>query len=254
MSSIKYCRICFENETYERQLIKPCRCNSFVHEKCLQTWRYQDINSDNYEKCEICLESYIVFRRYPLETSKIKFITKYNKYELGLFYFIILFGVEIIAGCIDYLCNNYSLVILNFGYKNNLLKDVEIYEAVSIIYYGSFASYILSMVFFIFYILHAISNIQNPGRYWEKCSTFLFINFLLCCNYFHNYYIFYIGMRSLNTYLFFSTCGIYLNFVSCKKQIIIHNNVIKSLNFEARERILCPQFNPLVEFTAIQIE
>ena len=32
-------------------------------------------NSDNYEKCEICLESYIVFRRYPLETSKIKFRT-----------------------------------------------------------------------------------------------------------------------------------------------------------------------------------
>ena len=61
-------------------------------------------------------------------------------------------------------------------------------------------------------------------------------------------------MESLNTYLIFSTCGIYLNFVSCKKQIIIHNNAIKSLNFEARERILCPQFNPLVEFTAIQIE
>jgi len=254
MSSIKYCRICFENETDEHQLIKPCRCNSFVHEKCLQTWRYQDINSDNYEKCEICLESYIVFRRYPLETSKIKFITKYNKYELGLFYFVILFGFEMFTGCIDYLCNNYSLVILNFGHKNNLLKDVEVYESTSIIYYASYAGYILSMVFFTFYMTYVISNIQNPRRYWKKCEASFFINFLLCWNYFYNYYIFYLGMESVEAYLIFSTCSIYLNFASCKKQLIMHNKAIKSLNFEARERILCPQFNPLIEINVVQVE
>jgi len=254
MSSIKYCRICFDNETDERQLIKPCRCNSFVHEECLQTWRHQDINSNNYEQCEICLESYIVFRRYPLETSEIKFITKYNKYELGLFYFFILFGIEMFASCIDYLCNNYSLVILNLGHENNLLKDSEIYESISIIYYGSYAGYILSMTFFTFYILYTISYIQNPYRYWEKGRVSFFINFLLCWNYFYNYHIFYIGLKSLESYLIFSTCGIYSNFIICKKQLIIHNKVIKSLNFEARERILSPQFNPLVEFTALQVE
>jgi hypothetical protein len=189
-----------------------------------------------------------------LETSEIKFITKYNKYELGLFYFFILFGIEMFASCIDYLCNNYSLVILNLGHENNLLKDSEIYESISIIYYGSYAGYILSMTFFIFYILYTISYIQNPYRYWEKGRVSFFINFLLCWNYFYNYHIFYIGLKSLESYLIFSTCGIYSNFIICKKQIIIHNKVIKSLNFEARERILSPQFNPLVEFTALQVE
>jgi len=35
------CRICFEPETPENQLISPCRCTGsmrWIHEECLKTW------------------------------------------------------------------------------------------------------------------------------------------------------------------------------------------------------------------------
>lgn len=61
-------------------------------------------------------------------------------------------------------------------------------------------------------------------------------------------------MQSIETYLFACCCCLFLNYYIIKNQLLFHNKIIKSLNDEARERILCPQFNPIMEFTAVQIE
>lgn len=254
MEQTNYCRICFDEETEDNKLIKPCRCNSFVHERCLQIWRYQNINNDNFEKCEICLESYVIFRKYPLEKSQIKFITKYKRYEIVLFYILFALGCEIVIGCLDYITGNFSIYLLSFGNSNTFFTDYKIYDPSSIIYYTSYSNYIFIMFFFVIYFFYVVNNVINENRYWEKCLRHFTINFFLSWNYFYNYYIFYIGMQSIETYLFACCCCLFLNYYIIKNQLLFHNKIIKSLNDEARERILCPQFNPIMEFTAVQIE
>ena len=60
----KICRICFEGETFDNELIHPCLCKGtqkYIHLKCLQEWRM--INKDNPEKrdnCEICKYHYAI--------------------------------------------------------------------------------------------------------------------------------------------------------------------------------------------------
>lgn len=61
------CRICFESEISESELIQPCMCkgsSQYVHRHCLNNWMntvpYSPLNilRDNDKRCEICHEYY----------------------------------------------------------------------------------------------------------------------------------------------------------------------------------------------------
>ena len=47
------CRYCFESDAQ----IYPCKCNSAVHMKCLETWVNTRPGNDK-KRCEICKEEY----------------------------------------------------------------------------------------------------------------------------------------------------------------------------------------------------
>jgi len=54
------CRFCLDDE-FQDDLFVPCRCSGtaeFVHRRCLQEWRSQDIHSLNYTRCQECLYEY----------------------------------------------------------------------------------------------------------------------------------------------------------------------------------------------------
>ncbi len=54
------CRICLEY-SFLSELIFPCKCNGsikFVHELCLNKWRYKSINISSYYNCDQCKYSY----------------------------------------------------------------------------------------------------------------------------------------------------------------------------------------------------
>jgi len=54
------CRFCLDDE-YQEDLFVPCRCSGtarYVHRRCLQEWRSQDIHSLNYRRCQECLYEY----------------------------------------------------------------------------------------------------------------------------------------------------------------------------------------------------
>ena len=54
------CRFCLENDN-EKDLFKPCLCNSKVHKSCLGQWRLLHTpHEDNFLKCEICNFEYII--------------------------------------------------------------------------------------------------------------------------------------------------------------------------------------------------
>ena len=69
------CIICLE-DTKANELLKPCKCNSFVHRSCLKKWI--EIKSDP-EFCEICRSKYNVdFIIIPIQERTIILDNIYN--------------------------------------------------------------------------------------------------------------------------------------------------------------------------------
>src|SRR6056300_910834 len=64
------CRICFEEETPENPFIWPCRCKGtsrYVHESCLDKWRYESVGTPAFEICMECRYKYKFQHLYPYE-------------------------------------------------------------------------------------------------------------------------------------------------------------------------------------------
>lgn len=51
------CKFCLEPITNSLKAMKPCNCNAYVHNKCLDQWNQQRGEGDG-AKCEICKSSY----------------------------------------------------------------------------------------------------------------------------------------------------------------------------------------------------
>tara|TARA_A100001015_G_scaffold304030_1_gene394608 strand:- start:2044 stop:2835 length:792 start_codon:yes stop_codon:yes gene_type:complete len=67
----KFCRICLESENPE-ELISPCLCSGtqkYVHKYCLNTWRYQDTQSDNFIRCNECRTEFKIKKREYTKTA-----------------------------------------------------------------------------------------------------------------------------------------------------------------------------------------
>ena len=57
----KQCRICLEENEDLDNLFSPCSCTGtqkFVHKKCLERWRQENIKNDNYYRCQECRTEY----------------------------------------------------------------------------------------------------------------------------------------------------------------------------------------------------
>jgi len=75
------CRICLESEN-QNDLLHPCNCNGnskYVHKKCLNRWRIENIFNEKFYKCEICNANYI------LQYSKINILKNIWKFIDFLF-------------------------------------------------------------------------------------------------------------------------------------------------------------------------
>ena len=59
---LSICRICLDTND-QHDMICPCICDGtmkFVHRTCLQKWRTIDIQSPNFNRCNLCLSEYII--------------------------------------------------------------------------------------------------------------------------------------------------------------------------------------------------
>lgn len=58
---LKQCRICLEENENIDDLFSPCDCkgtHQYVHTKCLEIWRNQNKDNENYERCQECRADY----------------------------------------------------------------------------------------------------------------------------------------------------------------------------------------------------
>jgi hypothetical protein len=61
MNDIPQCRICLEENKDKSRFIVPCLCtgsSKYVHRNCLDEWRSQNPNGDNFKRCNTCKFNY----------------------------------------------------------------------------------------------------------------------------------------------------------------------------------------------------
>lgn len=161
------CRICFENETIDNELIRPCKCkgsHKYIHRSCLMTWIH--VNRYNPEKrdyCDICNYKF----KYSIGETKENEIVNNIAVNINLnpylikqnFSKVLIRQVSIILlamSCsgLDMHTNFFSVRLLSLGLVDNnsqIIKDFSIINENSYSYmrgymYFVYLSYILSFV------------------------------------------------------------------------------------------------------------
>lgn len=136
------CRICFEGETKENELIRPCKCKGtqkYIHKSCLMTWIH--VNRHNPEKrdyCDICKYKF----KYSNNESKENEIVNNIAVNINLNPYLIKHNIRyillrnvsimILAMCCSGLDINigfFSIKLLSFGLATNnsrIVKDFSI--------------------------------------------------------------------------------------------------------------------------------
>ena len=149
---MKQCRICLEENENISDLISPCKCDGtqkYVHSKCLEKWRNENVNTINYERCQECLTDYQV--EIIGENSR---CFRFNKNNIRGLYFIILKTgpIAVVFNYLFFYLSGYILIQifnffkLNLGYyfRNMIFKDYFLFNPMI----GSFGICIFNLIFY----------------------------------------------------------------------------------------------------------
>ena len=126
------CRFCLESDNKE-DLIVPCRCSGsmkFVHRYCLQEWRSQDVNSNNFKRCNQCLFEYeLIDKTSNTEKCCLSFCSFFESNKFIIFIFLQIF-----------------LILLSLFYKSIDTNGTYLYKLFGIHVEKSKEYYILSVI------------------------------------------------------------------------------------------------------------
>jgi E3 ubiquitin-protein ligase DOA10 len=114
------CRICFE-EDIPQNLIIPCLCKGtslYVHRNCLNEWRVQDADNDNFLRCNQCLFYYSIDnstnpsmeRKYK---SLFRWSVAYDMTLVGIIIFFTIFGISVLISLFTFKQRFYGLPTYN---------------------------------------------------------------------------------------------------------------------------------------------
>lgn len=76
------CRICLDEEETDINFIVPCKCRGsvkYIHRKCLDLWRSQNPQSDNFKRCNTCLFEYVIEQVPQNPEKERKRLEEYNR-------------------------------------------------------------------------------------------------------------------------------------------------------------------------------
>ena len=239
---MKQCRICLEENEDIDDLISPCKCDGtqkYVHSKCLEKWRDENLDKENYKRCQECLSDYRI--EIIGSNSKRFFICKnitrcyyYIVSKQVLFFTLINYSVFLGLGKLIKLClgpTNYIIQHIDDAYFN--------YELLSIPIIGGL---FYSIVVFLFY--HIISYIlvcKKKNVNWTNSSGMSIqkinnINFVI-----------------LILFLIFPVVGFFINFAVMKLTTIFFLEYFFSSYLKDKTRVVDLQDNEPNELNELLI-
>lgn len=178
------CRICFEEETAELPFIWPCRCkgtSKYVHESCLERWRYENIDNPAFEICMECRYKYRFSHEYPCEFhSQLPVNLCFISGIINIIPFIFTFIVNRIDNV-----NNYIIIKSIYGENNPIVKYGSLHPETmnSLLYclYYNMILFVQCLFFTLFFICYVCKSVYRKKLYvklllkeWKFCFAFLF--------------------------------------------------------------------------------
>ena len=249
------CRICLEIGDIN-DLISPCNCSGtskWVHQQCLQRWRAYNINSDYYDKCEICLFNYIISKKGKLET----YIFDIEKYRVSILEIILSLVFTYLIGNLLWLADmetNYLSV--DICGMRKIWKEFELEKDTwyNWVFYQGLAAFILNMVFYLIFNIRAFFRVHNKKKYFQR-MLFYNVNMLLYTSNFPILLAISQSTNSSNIIGYWSPLFVSFHFTLHFKYIFKSNKILKRINYERPDDIIHSfQYNPLNEFTPLRIE
>ena len=244
------CRICFENEGIGNPFISPCLCkgtSKYVHTSCLMTWRQLNRDGAAFKKCMECNKEYVIKTNYPVEKTNIYFIPNMHSAY--------------------FLCNISGFVLATFIWiADNMLHDdpfptnknsssliflINHDELVPFIWYYSYAMFIQTAIFNIFFGINSFIKIKRRSLYFNNIK----IPYTLSTLWVLQYMIYYILLIENGEILIniLGVLSIIQPFISYRL-IKMHEIIITNMNSEIEEIIYSFEENPLMCLENIVIE
>ena len=173
MSSTQHqCRICLEEEETDANFIVPCRCrgsSKYIHRTCLDTWRSQNPNGENFKRCNQCRMEYVIESGPEFNQRKADNMYKKHVRDEGWIIMLVVIFVVIVTA--------FALVAWN---------------AIRIVPFKSFRRhYVIGYVLMTIILLSFISGIFGDYEYRSQnngiiCTTFFgFVHITQSC--YNNY-------------------------------------------------------------------
>lgn len=256
----KMCRICFEGEKFNNELIHPCLCKGtlkYIHLKCLQEWRNININNpEKRDNCEICKYHYAIRERIDYLKYKIP-----NDIVINTLYFVFLLGVSPLVWMADYYSDFFTIKIFTFfTHENSIIyikfkkiKELEYfaYDPSIDIYVYSF--YIINITLFFLLFIHQFIykkhfNELNKVQYYKNTIRKYKIFFNICR--FSIFYSIYLSIWENNFYILANLVPLILisNILYYTFYLKKHNKLVKNVNIRTinDEYIYSFEENPLI--------
>ena len=115
MTELYQCRICLEDSHHRKDFIVPCLCmgtSKYVHRRCLDEWRSQNPDSDNFFRCNTCHYRYEiidVIQDPKLEANRRKLYNKAIALDIGRMIFGTIMIIMVIM-CMLYCLNMCNII------------------------------------------------------------------------------------------------------------------------------------------------
>tara|TARA_B100001142_G_scaffold240336_2_gene239154 strand:+ start:1354 stop:2388 length:1035 start_codon:yes stop_codon:yes gene_type:complete len=256
----KICRICYEGEKHNNELIHPCLCKGtqkYIHIKCIQEWRHVNLNNpEKRDYCEICKYHYAIKEK----KDYLKFIIP-NDVVINTLYFIFFILISTFVWLFDYYLDFIFLKIMTFfTHEKSILyikfkktQDIRntVYDPSIDIYV--YSCYIADITLFFMLFIHQyyyrkrFSYIKKEKYYRDRIRRHKFFLYVI------RFSIFYVTYLSIfeNDYglfanlvpiIFILNVFIYILYIAKHNRILrdINNNMIRD------EYIYSFEENPLI--------
>ena len=240
--NINECRICLE--AGEEELITPCNCcgsHKYVHLKCLNRWRQENINNEKYHSCEVCKREFVIENNYKVE----KLICRMDGniiFKFPLYMFAVYF-LGAILWYIDILCDYQSFNIISLGRPDKqfviFIKNINNtqFDGLSPFYYTAFGVFSISMIHLFTHCVIIICNVNRKRVYFKNFFLFMILYLFGSLNIYISYLSFII-FRSRVPFMIILCASSFNNYLNIYRLIRKHNKIIKIMNYEIENQVV----------------
>lgn len=207
---IYQCRYCLEDDSVGK-LVSPCNCNGtskYIHAKCLDIWRNQNVENEHYKKCIDCQTEYKFKNLNENETFFIS-LNNFRYLYITMFMIFVLFTTTIqVKHLYNYNLHNNSSIITN--------ENIDILNTMLSSSFITYITFYLSLFAFLFFI-------KNRMLYVNKMYIFNLIAFF-------NISQIFIFFLNIYTFCALGIMYTFLNYFIMYTYIDNHNKQIMELN------------------------